>query len=99
VETGIAKETRPSVLLTDADAEALGLADGDQARVGNARGDILLHARTGGSQQRGIVVIEGIWPNRAFVEGIGVNTLISADRGFPNGGAVFHDTAVWVRAA
>ena len=99
VKTGIDKEARPSVLLTDADAAALGLSDGAQARVGNGRGDILVHARTGGSQQRGVVVIEGIWPNRAFIEGIGVNTLISADRGMPNGGAVFHDTAVWVRAA
>jgi hypothetical protein len=49
--------------------------------------------------QRGVVVVEGIWPNAAFEEGIGINALVSADAGLPNGGAVFHDTAVWVRAA
>ena len=49
--------------------------------------------------QRGVVVIESIWPNAAFEEGIGVNALVSADPGPPLGGAVFHDTAVWMRAA
>ncbi len=43
--------------------------------------------------------LESIWPNAAFEEGIGVNALTSADAGYPAGGAVFHDTAVWLRAA
>jgi hypothetical protein len=30
---------------------------------------------------------------------VGVNALTSADAGPPRGGAVFHDTAVWIRAA
>ena len=34
--------------------------------------------------------------HQAFVDGLGVNTLTSADAGAPRGGAVFHDTAVWV---
>ena len=29
--------------------------------------------------------------------GVGVNALIGADPGPPNGGAVFHDSAVWVK--
>jgi hypothetical protein len=45
----------------------------------------------------GVVVVESIWPNDAFEEGIGINALTSADAGPPKGGAVFHDTAVWVR--
>ena len=49
--------------------------------------------------QRGVVVVEGIWPNHAFEEGIGINLLTSADPGPPSGGAVFHDTAVWLRPA
>ena len=49
--------------------------------------------------QRGVIVVEGIWPNSAFEEGIGINALTSADPGRPNGGGVFHDTAVWVRRA
>jgi hypothetical protein len=47
--------------------------------------------------QRGVLVVEGIWPNHAFDEGTGINTLVSAEPGRPNGGAVYHDTAVWVR--
>jgi hypothetical protein len=47
--------------------------------------------------QQGVLVVEGIWPNHAFIEGVGINALTSADPGLPNGGAVYHDTAVWVR--
>ena len=43
------------------------------------------------------MVVEGVWPNRDFVGGVGINALTSADPGYPNGGAVFHDTAVWIR--
>jgi hypothetical protein len=46
-----------------------------------------------------VVVVEGLWPNRSFDEGVGINVLTSADPGWPNGGAVFHDTAVWIRAS
>jgi hypothetical protein len=43
-----------------------------------------------------VLVVESIWPNAAFEEGIGINALISAEAAPPNGGAVFHDTAVWL---
>jgi hypothetical protein len=46
--------------------------------------------------QKDVIVVESVWPNAAFEEGIGINALISAEAGAPNGGAVFHDTAVWV---
>ena len=46
-----------------------------------------------------MVVVESIWPNGAFEEGIGINALTSADPGPPKGGAVFHDTAIWIRKA
>ena len=47
--------------------------------------------------QPGVVVVEGIWPNDRFIEGgIGINVLTGADPGPPFGGAVFHDTAVWL---
>jgi hypothetical protein len=42
------------------------------------------------------VIVEGLWPNHAFEEGIGINLLTSADPGLPRGGAVFHDTSVWL---
>ena len=68
-------------------------------RVGNRLAEIRLHARLFDGLQAGVVVIESIWPNGAFVGGLGVNALISAEPGIPNGGAVYHDTAVWIRPA
>jgi len=44
-------------------------------------------------------VVESVWPNRDFEGGVGINALTSAEPGYPNGGAVFHDTAVWVARA
>ena len=97
--SGVAREGRPTVRVHPDDLAALGAADGARLRLGNGRGSVVLQARAFDGMQRGIVVVEGIWPNAAFEEGIGINALTSADAGLPNGGAVFHDTAVWVRAA
>ncbi|MFQ5784189.1 MAG: molybdopterin oxidoreductase family protein [Alphaproteobacteria bacterium] len=93
------REGRPSVLTHPDDLAALDLADGDRVRLGNRRGDIVVHARSFDGLQRGVVVVEGIWPNAAFEEGLGVNALVGDDPGPPAGGAVFHDTAVWLRPA
>jgi anaerobic selenocysteine-containing dehydrogenase len=95
----LAREKRPTVLVHPEDCAALGLADGDRVELGNERGRIVAHAKTQDGQQRGVVVLEGIWPNRRFEGGVGVNALTSAEPGYPNGGAVFHDTAVWLRKA
>ncbi len=100
-ETGTSRraESRPTLLIHPDDADALGLADGELVRIGNPLADILLHARRFDGLQRGVVVVESIWPNRDFIEGLGVNALVSAEPGPPNGGAIYHDTAVWIRAA
>ena len=97
--SGVAREGKPAVRVHPADLAALGLGDGARVRLGNRLGTVVLEARAFDGLQRGVVVVEGIWPNRAFEEGIGINALTSADPGLPNGGAVFHDTAVWLRAA
>jgi hypothetical protein len=60
---------------------------------------VIAHAEPRPGQQRGVVVVEGVWPNHDFVGGVGINALTSAEPGYPNGGAVFHDTAVWIRLA
>ena len=93
------REKRPTALIEPQDCAALGLSDGDRVTLGNARGEITVHAKAQDGQQRGVIVLEGIWPNRHFEGGIGVNALTSAEPGYPNGGAVFHDTAVWLRKA
>ncbi len=95
----LAREKRPTALLNPDDCAALNVADGDRVRLGNDRGEVTVHVRPQDGQQRGVVVVEGIWPNHRFENGIGINVLTSAQPGWPNGGAVFHDTAVWVKRA
>jgi anaerobic selenocysteine-containing dehydrogenase len=95
----LARERRPTALLDPGDCAALGVAEGDRVELGNERGTVVVHVRPQAGQQRGVVVVEGVWPNRHFEGGIGINALTSAEPGYPNGGAVFHDTAVWIRPA
>ncbi len=97
--TSRAREGRPTIFIHPEDCAALGIAEGDRLRIGNERASLVIHAKPFAGLQRGVVVVESIWPNRAFEEGIGINALISADPGLPNGGAVFHDTAIWIRKA
>jgi len=94
-----AREGRPTALVHPADLVSLGLKAGERVRLGNAQGSVVVHAKPFDGLQRGVVVVEGIWPNGCFEEGRGINTLTSADPGLPKGGAVFHDTAVWLRRA
>jgi anaerobic selenocysteine-containing dehydrogenase len=97
--TGVAREGRPTALLHPETLAGLGLSDGERVRIGNAKGSVVVHARAFGGLQPRVVVVEGLWPNRAFEEGIGINLLTSAESGLPRGGAVFHDTSVWLRPA
>jgi anaerobic selenocysteine-containing dehydrogenase len=93
------REARPTVLIHTEDAAHLGIADGTRVRLGNVRGEVVLHARLAEGLQPGVLVAESIWPSEAFECGIGINALTSDDPGPPGGGAVFHDTAVWLHAA
>ncbi len=74
----------------------LGLADGDLVRLGNHRGSVAIHVMAREGQHPATVVVESIWPNAYWLEGIGINCLIGADAAPPDGGAAFHDTAVWL---
>jgi anaerobic selenocysteine-containing dehydrogenase len=93
------RERAPRALLHPADAAAVGVNEGERVRIGNVRGSIELEARASDRIQRGVVVVEGIWPGAAFADSFGVNQLIGADPVAPAGGVAFHDTAVWVRPA
>jgi anaerobic selenocysteine-containing dehydrogenase len=95
--SSVKRERRPTALLHPEDCAALGVAEGGRVELGNERGAVIVHVQPQEGQQRGVVVVEGIWPNRHFENGLGINALTSADPGWPNGGAAFHDTAVWIR--
>jgi anaerobic selenocysteine-containing dehydrogenase len=93
------KEGRPEVMVHPDDAAQLGIADGGLVRLGNERGVVTLHARYFEGVKRGVLVSEGVWPNAAFPDGKGINTLTGADPIAPYGGAAFHDNRVWLEAA
>ena len=90
---------RPTVMLHPDDAAALGIGEGDRVVLGNARGEVRLHAMIFDGVRRGVVIAESIWPNTAYDDGKGINTLTGADAIAPYGGAAVHDTRVWVRRA
>jgi anaerobic selenocysteine-containing dehydrogenase len=90
---------RPEVMIHPADAAERGIADGGLVRLGNARGTVTLHARLFDGVQRGVLIAEGIWPNAAYPDGNGINTLTGADPIAPFGGAAFHDNHVWIEPA
>ncbi|NQU55831.1 MAG: molybdopterin-dependent oxidoreductase [Rhodospirillales bacterium] len=96
-ETSRKKEVEPHVKINPADAADLAIADGERVRIGNDRGSIVLKARHVEGTGKGVVIVESIWPNAAFEEGVGVNALTGADPVAPVGGVAFHDNAIWIR--
>lgn len=97
--TSLANEKRPTVMIHPDDAAGQGIGDGDAVVVGNKRGQVRLHARVFDGVRRGVLIAESIWPNSAYPDGKGINTLTSSDSVAPFGGAAFHDNKVWVKLA
>jgi anaerobic selenocysteine-containing dehydrogenase len=94
-----AKEGRPTVMIHPGDAATCGIADGVTVVLGNMRGQVRLHARHFEGVCRGVLIAESVWPNAAYDDGRGINTLTGADAVAPFGGAAFHDNKVWIRPA
>ena len=97
--TSLKKEGRPTVMAHPGDLARLGLVPGQKVRIGNERGAVTLHAEANASLRPGVLVAESIWPNAAFEDGCGINTLTGADQPAPAAGGVFHDIHVWLRSA
>ena len=95
--TSRAREQRPTVMIHPDDAAALAVGDGEEVRLGNQRGAVRLHARVFDGVRRGVLIAESLWPNSAYADGRGINTLTGADPIAPFGGAAFHDNRVWLR--
>jgi anaerobic selenocysteine-containing dehydrogenase len=92
------REGRPVAMVHADDAARLGIEDGGRILLGNRQGEVLLDVKLVTGQQPGTIVVESIWPNADFADGMGINVLTSDEPAAPNGGAVFHDTAVWMRS-
>jgi anaerobic selenocysteine-containing dehydrogenase len=93
------REIRPTALLHPDDAARLGVGDGELLRLGNGRGSVRVHAKISEAVRPGLIVSEGLWENRDFLDGRGINTLTSDESVAPFGGAAFHDIRVWAEAA
>lgn len=98
-ETGssLKKEKRPTLFIHPEDCSEYRIAEGDVVTLGNSLGQVRVWAKPFEGVSRGVLIVEGIWPNGAFLDGVGINALISAEPALPNGGAVFHDTKVWIK--
>jgi anaerobic selenocysteine-containing dehydrogenase len=95
--TSLAREIRPNVLIHPLDAAAFGIAEGDKVELANQRGAVRLEARLFEGLRRGVLIAESVWPNHAYEDGCGINTLSGADAPLPAGGAAFHDIKVSLR--
>lgn len=90
---------KPLFFVHPRDAFVAGIAEGDLVVLGNRRGEVVLTASIFDGIQPGVLIAEGIHPNRAHKNGNGINTLVGSDPIPPFGGAAFHDCAVWLRKA
>ena len=86
-------------MLHPSDAATYGVVDGGSAQIGNHRGAITLSARISATAQPGVVIAEGVWPDEAYGDDHGINILVDGAPVPPAGGAAFHDTAIWLKAA
>ena len=89
-----ARQGRPEVMMHPDDAARCGLADGDAVVLSNDRGAVRVHVRLFEGVRHGVLIAESIWPNDAYPDGRGINTLTGADAVAPYGGAAFHDNRV-----
>jgi anaerobic selenocysteine-containing dehydrogenase len=97
--SSLKREGRPTLFIHPDDLASLGLVDGRKVKIGNERGTVTIHAQAFAELRRGVVIAESIWPNEAFEDGCGINSLAGADQPAPCGGAPFHDIHVWIRPA
>lgn len=97
--SSVRRERQPCAQIHPATAKKFGVEDGARVQIGNRRGAVTVTAKHRPRVNADSVIVEGIWPASAFPENIGINLLISAAPAAPNGGAVFHDTAVWIKPA
>ena len=93
----VKKEKRPTAFIHPNDCAEHSISEGDLVTLGNSLGQVTLWAKPFDGVQPGVIIVEGLWPNAAFAEGVGINALVSAEPALPRGGAVFHDAKIWLR--
>ncbi len=66
------REKRPEVMIHPDDAASLGLEDGAAVALANSRGEVHLHLKVSDRPRRGTLIAEGLWPNKAHLNGCGI---------------------------
>ncbi|HLO04287.1 MAG TPA: molybdopterin oxidoreductase family protein [Symbiobacteriaceae bacterium] len=89
----------PLVYISEADATARGVVNGDWVRVFNGRGSVRLQAVVGDTTKPGTLVAPTIWWTRFSPDGQGINNLTSDRTADYGGGATFHTNLVQVEKA
>jgi anaerobic selenocysteine-containing dehydrogenase len=97
--TSLGREEKPTVMIHPDDAARLAIGDGIKVVLGNRHGEVRIHAKLFEGVRRGVLIAESIWPNDAYEDGRGINTLVGADPIAPYGGAAVHDNRVWIKPA
>jgi anaerobic selenocysteine-containing dehydrogenase len=93
------RQKTATVLLSPADAAARGIADGDEVRVHNDRGEARFTATVADTTRPGVIVIEGLWWHRFQGGGRNVNVLTDDRVTDMGGGPAFHSNLVEVQRA
>jgi anaerobic selenocysteine-containing dehydrogenase len=86
----------PLIYISEADAAARGVSNGDWVRVFNDRGSVRLQAVVGDTVKPGTLVAPTIWLRRFMPDGEGINVLTSERVADYGGGATFHTNLVQV---
>lgn len=89
----------PLVYISEADAAARGVVNGDWVRLFNDRGSVRLQAVVGDTVKPGTLVAPTIWWSRFMPDGEGINHLTSDRVADYGGGATFHTNLVQVAKA
>ena len=90
-------EKKPKIKIHSKDLEKLNIKNNEIIEIGNNRAKLKIHTEAFDDLLPGVVIVEGVWPNECFIEGLGINSLIGSDSPEPFGGAVFHDSAIWIK--
>ncbi|MCC3861324.1 molybdopterin-containing oxidoreductase family protein [Pseudemcibacter aquimaris] len=95
--SSLKREREPSLMIHPDDAAMRNIKNGDLVIIGNNQGELKIKAEIFDGINPGVLIVEGLWANSKHNGGKGINVLTHSEIAAPAGGAVYHDSAVWVR--
>jgi anaerobic selenocysteine-containing dehydrogenase len=92
------REGQPIVRIHPHDAGTRGIATGDEVRVANELGSVLLRAEVTDDIVPGTVLAPGVWWSKHSPDGCNINQVTPQAEADMGAGALFYDTRVTVEA-